>query len=81
MANHIIPEKRYSKRDMCYLLMDPNVNLDNPGEAKRISVNTLCRWIKGKPGMLKQLNVTEKQFNNLKTFSVTQAGKIIDAFL
>lgn len=73
-----LPEKRYSKTDLCYLLVNPATDPANPGNADRISTETLRRWIRKRKGLLKKLNLTDKQFKNLKVFSVTQSKVIIE---
>ena len=75
-----IPYTRYSKSDLCYLLMDPTTNLNNPGCARRISAQTLKSWII-KADLLPALGITEEDYNKLKSFSYTQSKVILDRFL
>jgi len=78
--NQLLPTvTRYSKRDICYLLFDPNVNLNNPGNARRIKYSTLKKWIV-KKDLFKALEVTEKEYDAIRTFSYTQSLVIMKAF-
>lgn len=71
--------KRYSKRDLCYLLVDTSVNLDNPGNAKCITTPTLKEWVK-KKNLFTELGLTEREYDALKSFSPRQSEVIIGAF-
>lgn len=73
-----LPAKRYSKTDLCYLLVDPSTDINNPGEAERISAQTLRRWIRKRKGLLSKLGLTDKEFKNIKVFSVSQAQIIFE---
>lgn len=78
--NQLLPTvTRYSKRDICYLLFDPNVNLNNPGNARRIKYSTLKKWIV-KKNLFTDLGVTEKEYDAMRTLSYSQSLVIMKAF-
>jgi hypothetical protein len=78
-----IPKRKYTKTEICQLLADPE-NFIN-GNLAVINVNTnatltLKRDVK-RSGLLQQFGITEKEYDQLKIFTVTQGELILNKLM
>lgn len=78
-----IPKRKYTKKEMCMLLRDPenfiNNNLSNiPYSA---SHNRQLKRDILKAGLLKKMGITENEYDRIKTFTITQGELIIQAII
>jgi hypothetical protein len=74
------PVKAYTKRDLGYLLRDPQVNLDAPGAAKPFCRQKLKRMIIGE-GLLSDFGITESEYDQIRIFTTKQSELILRRLL
>lgn len=78
-----IPKRKYSKKEICQLLADPenfitgNIAAINIGTKAKINLKRDVL----RTGLLNQFGITETDYDHLKTFTVTQGELILNRLM
>jgi len=78
-----IPKRKYSKKEICQLLADPdnfiNGNIAAINIGTRASENLKRDVLRS--GLLQQFGITEQEYDHLKIFTVTQGELILNKLM
>lgn len=78
-----IPKRKYTKTEICQLLADPENFINGNLAVINVTTNatlTLKRDVK-RSGLLQQFGITEKEYDQLKIFTVTQGELILNKLM